>query len=145
KLSIKQVQTSPSFQRYLIGEELKIDIVADVGFRVGVPELIGNYMVDTLKNIAVNKVGCLLGRTDAKDFVDLYFILKREPFDIFELIESGQRKDGGLEPFVWASLIAAVERLTVLPRMIQPISLPELQKFFLDLRDKILLSLKPKE
>ena len=144
-LAVKQVQTSPSFQRYLIGEELKIDVVAEVGFRVGVPELIENYMVDTLKNIAVNKVGCLLGRLDAKDFVDLYFISKQEPFDIFELLSLGQQKDGGLEPFVWASLIAEVKRLVVLPRMIKPISLQELQGFFLELRNKILNSLKPKD
>ncbi len=143
KLSIKQIQTSPSFQRYLIGDELKIDVVADVGFRVGVPELIDHYMVDTLKNIAVNKVGCLLGRTDAKDFVDLYFILQQEPFDIFELISLGEKKDGGLEPFVWASLIAQVQNLTILPRMIKPVSLEELRQFFLQLRDRILKSLKP--
>lgn len=140
---VQQVQTSPSFQRYLLDDELKLDVVADVGFRVGVPELIGDYMVDTLKNIAVNKVGCLLGRLDAKDFVDLYFILKREPYDIFELLTLGQQKDGGLEPFVWASLIAEVKRLAVLPRMIETLSLEELRKFFLELHDQILKSLKP--
>ena len=144
KRPVQQVQTSPGFMRYLIGKELKVDVVGDVGFRVGSPELIENYMVDTLKNLAVNKVCAILGRLDAKDYVDLYWILKEGHFDIFELLSLGQQKDGGLEPFVWASLIADVERLAILPRMIQPISLNDLRRVFLSLRDTILDQIRPR-
>lgn len=141
---LEHVQTSPGFMRFLIGKELKIDVVADVGFRVGAPELIDNFMVDTLKNIAVNKVGCILGRFDAKDYVDLYYLLKFHHFDIFELFKLGAQKDAGLEPFIWASLIADVEKLSIMPRMIQPLELKEVQSFFLKLRDTILDQIKPK-
>lgn len=140
---LHRVQTTPGFMRFQIGGELKIDVVGDVGFRVGTPELIDNFMVDNLKNIAVNKVGAILGRLDAKDYIDLYLILTKTDFDIFELIELGQQKDGGLEPFVWASLIADVTRLKIFPRMIVKIELEELKVFFLKLRDKILLKIKP--
>src|SRR3990167_3078434 len=105
---VKQIQTSPAFMRYLVADELQVDMVGDVAFRVGAPELVGDFMVDSLKNIAVNKVCCLLGRLDAKDYVDLYLLLKDKKFDIFELIELGQKKDAGLEPFVWASLVGDV-------------------------------------
>ncbi|MBI1909238.1 MAG: nucleotidyl transferase AbiEii/AbiGii toxin family protein [Deltaproteobacteria bacterium] len=154
-VSVERVQTSPSFMRYLFGGELKVDVVADVGFRVGSPELVGDYMVDTIKNIAVNKVGCLLGRLDAKDYVDLYLILKKypvgesplgeAPFDIFELLSLGQKKDAGLEPFVWASLITDVKTLTLLPRMITEVTLSELRDFFLSLRDQILDKIQPEK
>ena len=126
-------------------EILKIDLVKDVPVQFGKIKKVRGVFVDSIENIAVNRLLAIFGRTDAKDFVDLYFILRQEPFDIFELIELGRQKDGGLEPFIWASLIAEVKRLPVLPRMIEEVSLKELEKFFLELRDKILLSLKPKE
>lgn len=140
---VQQVQTSPGFMRFRF-DELKVDVVTDIPFRVGVPELIDDYMVDNLKNITVNKVGCILGRLDAKDYIDLYFLLTENDFDIFELISLGQNKDAGLEPFIWASLIADVEKLVVMPRMIKPIDKQELVRFFLDLRDEILDKINPK-
>ena len=142
---VEQIQISPGFMRFRFAEDLKVDVVTDIPFRVGIPELIDNYMVDNLKNIAVNKVGCILGRLDAKDYVDLYFLLTENNFDIFELITLGQNKDAGLEPFVWASLIADVKNLVVMPRMIRPIRKDQLVEFFLNLRDKILDKINPKQ
>lgn len=147
-VKVEQVQKSPGFLRYYLGEGLKLDVMNDVGFRVGIPELLQSFMVDNLKNIAVNKVTAILGRLDAKDYIDLYFILtqdRSQSWDIFELLELGQKKDGGLDPFVWASLIADVKKLTLLPRMVQPLSLGEMQNFFLGLRDQILDRMKPKK
>ncbi len=142
-LSIQQIQKSPYFLRYLVEGELKVDVVGDIPFRVEVPFLKDGIVLDTLKNIAVNKVCAILGRWDSKDYVDLYFILKEHSFDIFELLSLGQQKDGGLEPFVWADLIAGVKNFRLLPRMIKPVSLQELQDFFLKLRDQILDGINP--
>ncbi len=144
-LSFERVQSYPNFARYLIGGELKVDLVTDVGFRVGVPELIEDFMVDSLKNIAVNKVCCLLGRLEVKDYVDLYFLFKNFQFDIFELLTLGQQKDGGLDPFVWASLVVDVKRLSHLPQMIKTVTLKEMQDFFLNLRDQILDQMNPRK
>lgn len=142
-LTIKQTQISPSFMRYQAAGSLQIDLVADVSYRVDAPQLIGNFMVDCVKNIAVNKVGCILGRFEPKDFVDLYFLLENEKYDIFELMELGQNKDGGLEPFVWANLLADVEKMEILPRMVKPLNLKVLKKYFLNLRNRILDRIKP--
>lgn len=140
---IQEVTTAPSFIRFVIGDDLKIDVVGDVGFRVGTPELVDGIMIDSLKNMAVNKVGAILGRLDAKDYVDLYFLITEHSFDIFELLELGSKKDGGLEPFIWSTTIADVERLKILPRMIRPITLEQLREFYLKLRDQILDRIKP--
>ncbi|MBI2345372.1 MAG: nucleotidyl transferase AbiEii/AbiGii toxin family protein [Deltaproteobacteria bacterium] len=139
----ESVQSHRTFLRYRIGEDLKIDVVGDVEVRIGAPELRGDFMVDSLKNIAVNKVCTILGRFDAKDYVDLFFILKENPFDIFDLLRLGQQKDGGLEPFIWASLIADVTKLKVFPKMIRQVTPEELHAFFLTLRDTILERLNP--
>lgn len=142
-VGVRTVQASPGFKRFQIGEGLQVDVVADVDFRVGAPDLVGSFMVDSVKNIAVNKVCAILGRLDAKDYVDLYTILRHETFDIFELLSLGQKKDAGLDPFIWASLLADVRKLTILPRMVRPIETKNLQGFFLDLRDKVLDHLHP--
>jgi predicted nucleotidyltransferase component of viral defense system len=136
-------RSSPTFRRYRVGGELLLDLVHDVDFRVGAPELIEGIMVDCVKNIAVNKVSAMLGRLDAKDYVDLYFILKTYDFDIMELIALAHNKDAGMEPFVWSRVIGDVDTLSILPRMIKNIDLDELKAFFHDLRGYILDSTKP--
>ncbi|MBI4676853.1 MAG: nucleotidyl transferase AbiEii/AbiGii toxin family protein [Elusimicrobia bacterium] len=140
--TVESAQASPGFLRFRVGASLQVDLVADVDFRVGAPELIGGFMVDTIKNIAVNKVCAILGRLDAKDYVDLYAIFQHEAFDVFELLELGQKKDAGLDPFVWASLLAEIVKLPVLPRMVRPLDRKALDRFFLGLRDSILDRLK---
>lgn len=143
-VKLERVQTSPGFQRFMASKGLKIDVVSDVAWRWGIPELRESFMIDNLKNIAINKVGAILGRLDAKDYIDLYLILKREKWDIFELITLAQKKDGGLEPFAWAGIIADAERLAVLPRMIAPLDLAHLKSFYRDLRNRILDRINPK-
>jgi len=142
-ISATPLQRSPGFLRYELNGELKVDFVVDVAFRVGEPASIDTLMIDSIQNIAINKVCAILGRLDAKDYVDLFFIQKEHQFDIFELLRLGQQKDAGLDPFVWASLIAEVSQLVILPRMLRPISLEELASFYLQLRDDILDYIKP--
>lgn len=139
-----QRQKAPSFLRYEVSGELQVDIVADVEFRVGSPELISNFMVDSVKNIAVNKVTAILGRFDPKDFVDLYLLLSEKGFDIFELLELGKHKDAGLDLFVWSSLLESAERISILPRMIRDdVSIAEIKAFYSSLRDELLDRIKP--
>jgi hypothetical protein len=142
-ISAVPLQRSPGFLRYELNGELKVDFVVDVAFRVGEPVSIETLKIDTIKNIAVNKVCAILGRLDAKDYADLFFIQNNYQFDIFELLQLGQQKDGGLDLFVWASLIAEVSQFAILPRMIQTVSLEELGSFYLQLRDDILDRIKP--
>lgn len=143
KIQVSQQQKAPSFLRYELGGELQVDIVADVPFRVGAPELVEDFMVDSLENIAVNKVTAILGRFDPKDYVDLYYLLTESGFDIFDLLEQGRQKDSGMEIFTWASLLESVDRIAILPRMIRELDLDELRSFYHSLRDTLLDSIKP--
>ena len=144
-LEATQLQKAPGFVRYQIAGELQVDLVADVQFRVGSPELVDDFMVDSLKNIAVNKVTAILGRFDPKDYVDLYLLLT-EPdlgLDILDLLALGGKKDAGLDRFVWASLLESAERVVMLPRMIRQIELSEVKEFYRGLRDRLLDAMKP--
>lgn len=144
ELSCKTVDVSPTFQRFLVEKLLKIDFVRDVPFRVGTPLLTDEgIFIDTLANIATNKITAILGRLDPKDYVDLYFILNEAGFKLDSLFEGAKKKDAGFELFTWASLLGDVETFQVLPRMIKPLRLDQLKRFFLALRKKLVLSLKP--
>lgn len=135
--------SSPTFRRFLVERHLRVDFVSDVEFRVGAPVLKEGHMVDAVKNIAVNKVTAIFGRLDVKDYVDLYMLLEREPWDLWELLALARQKDGGLEPFRWAGVLADVETFTVLPRMIVPLTLDQLKHRVREWRAQIVDRLKP--
>lgn len=137
-ITVVRDRSSPTFRRYLLDGGLRVDLVRDIDFRVGAPELRGAIMVDTPKNIAVNKVTALYGRLDPKDYVDFYFLMQTYAFDLMELLKLAQQKDAGLEYFQWAKVIADAETLTVLPRMIKPLKLDALKIFFRNVRDRVL-------
>jgi hypothetical protein len=135
---------TPQFIRLRHPEGLRVDLVHDIPFRVGVPVRRGAWLVDTLDNIALNKVAAIQGRLDVKDYVDLYLLLKDHPPRILTWLGQAKQKDASIEPFLWSRLIGDVETFRVLPRMIVPLELPELTAFYRDLRRLILASLKPR-
>ena len=134
---------TPQFIRLRHPEGLRVDVVHDVPFRVGVPVRHGTWPIDTLDNITLNKVTAIQGRLDVKDYVDLYLLLKDDPSRILSWLSQATQKDASIEPFLWSRLIGDVETFRVLPRMIVPLQLPELVAFYRNLRRLILASLKP--
>lgn len=136
---------APRFIRLRWADELRLDFVQDVPFRVGVPVAHGAWQVDSLENITVNKITAIQGRLDAKDYVDLYFLLKQKDAaaEILRLLEAAQQKDASIDPFVWSRIIGDVETLRTLPRMITTVTLDELVAFYQSLRRRILAALKP--
>ena len=134
---------TPQFIRLQHPEGLRVDVVHDVPFRVGIPVRQGTWLVDTLDNITLNKVTAIQGRLDVKDYVDLYLLLKDRPERILTWLAQARQKDASIEPFVWSRLIGDVKTFRVLPRMIVPLQLPELVAFYGNLRRLILTSLKP--
>lgn len=86
--------------------------------------------VDSLLDIAVNKLSTVNQRSSVKDFVDLYYLLDK--FTIWDLIE-GVRVKFRQEFDYWilgSDLEYVVEKFDTLPRMIKSLTLDELKKFF---------------
>lgn len=48
--------------------------------------------IDSLMDIAVNKVHAIATRTNARDFVDLYFIVKKTGQTVADLIKTARNK-----------------------------------------------------
>lgn len=124
------------------GSSLKLDMVRDVGPQFGERHICHGIVVDSLDNIAANKVTAILARTDVKDFVDLYFILQAG-YDLKHLIAQARQKDLGLTEFYLGHMMRQVTRLDAMPELRQPLSLETLQEFYLGLADELLREASP--
>ena len=134
---------TPRYIRLRIQDGLRVDVVQDVPFRVGVPVRSGTWQVDSLENITLNKITAIQGRLDVKDYVDLYALLKDRPGEMLWLLTEAKRKDASIDPFTWSKVIGDVETFRILPRMITPVELKALVAFYRALRRTILTHLKP--
>jgi len=127
------------------GEEprLKVDLVRDPGPQFGEPFTAEGVRVDAALNIAVNKVTAL-SRLAARDYVDLFFLL-RSGFKFDELLERAKQKDRGLEEFYLAMALRAVDKIgpADLPKMLKPLDLDELKAYFLALAAIVAQRVKP--
>jgi len=97
-----------------------------------------NIEIDSLKDIATNKLITINQRTDIKDFVDLYFLLKKK-YSIWDLLYSAEVKFKKLDIDI---LLLAQDFLKIydfhsLPKMIIPIKLSQLKIFYRNLAKKL--------
>lgn len=85
--------------------------------------------VDSLLDIAVNKIFAVTQRIEVKDFVDLYFLLQK--FSVWDLREGVRIKfQRDLEPMMLGADLLSVEDFTFLPTMYVPLTLNQLKVFF---------------
>ena len=138
--------STPTFQQFYLTKPdmppLKLDLVWDFGPQYGERRTTNGIVVDSLSNIAANKVTAILGRTEVKDFVDLYYLL-RSGYELKTLIALAQQKDLGLTEFYLAYSMRQVVRFVTLPAMLLPVTLEELRAFYLGLADDLLQEINP--
>lgn len=90
--------------------------------------------VDSLLDIAVNKLHAVLTRKKARDFIDLYFILKDDHYNLELLLEKIKEKyDWPVDPLYLASRLLEAENVKDYPRMIKEFSKEEMVDFYLSL------------
>jgi predicted nucleotidyltransferase component of viral defense system len=146
--TVTSVLSTPTLQRLELaapgGPPIKLDLARDVDQQFGQHLRAGRVVVDSLDNIGANKVAAIFGRTDAKDFVDLYFLLQAGQ-DFRTLVEYAKQKDSGLTEFWLAGMLRQAQRLTRLPIMLKPIDLDPLKSFYLELADHLLRQIRPPE
>lgn len=85
--------------------------------------------IDNLLDISCNKFSALFDRHDMKDFVDIYFIDK-EKMKFEEVYSHAKNKHVGLDDYWLSQALRYINDLTILPRMIKPVAIKELQDFF---------------
>lgn len=103
--------------------------------------------VDSLKDIASNKLLALFGRAALRDFVDLYYLVKKAGFSKSDLIRDSQKKDPGFDLY-WFGV--ALDRIKTYEKdsaemllLLEPVDFKELLSFFDQWREDIVQELKP--
>ena len=88
-------------------------------------------LVDSLEDLAANKMMTLMDRVESKDFADLYFLLHENHITldrIRSLVE--QKFHFAINPITLGAEFAKVRLITNLPRMIKPLTIQQLKDFF---------------
>jgi predicted nucleotidyltransferase component of viral defense system len=111
------------------GYKLKLDFSFYPYKQLEKGDLIENLPIDSLFDIATNKIVTVSQRNDVKDFVDLYYLLQK--FSLWDLISAAKLKFKlEIDPFLLATDFLKVEDFTFLPKMIKPLTLPDLKAFY---------------
>ena len=126
-----RVRTGPGFVRLEVPDAanvLRVDIASDTAPRLVTSDtVVGAVRVEALVDQRANKMVALLGRSELRDLVDLYFI-ERAGLPVAEGFADALSKDGGMDPgwFAWA---LEQVKIAVLPGLLEPLDLNEVRAF----------------
>jgi hypothetical protein len=113
--ALEPVQTFPDFRRYLarrVQETCIVDLVIDrVPMLDFEKRMVGQLRIDTIREIAANKICTVLGRAQIKDLVDLKFLLA-SGIDLSATLTDAVRKDVAVDP---ATLAWVLDQITISP------------------------------
>ena len=115
------------------GERVEMDFAQDTPYRLAPVEESAEYhiQIDNLTDIAANKLSALFDRAEPKDFVDVYFLCQ-EVMTFAELVEQARNKHVGIDDYWLAVALQRVTQVEFLPRLIKPVTIEQLQTFFLE-------------
>lgn len=123
--AVESVQSHRDFKRWLLRTETEsvvVDLVRERVPQVHEKVLRDGLLTDPPEEITANKICALVGRSEIRDLIDLYF-LERAGFRVERFIEDAARKDGGVTPAVLAWVLSGLNVPDELPGGAHPASL----------------------
>lgn len=135
----KTIRKLKSFYEILVTKAdlvCPVHLALDSPFRFEEPkESLWGVRIDTLVDIATNKLLTLFARVEPRDFVDVFFLVK-EVFSLNELIEKSKQKDSGFDEYYLAIAFHQAKELpddiSKLPvEMIKPLDVKEMKGYFI--------------
>ena len=139
KADIQSVSYEQSFNRNLfflqVGkDQIKTEFTYFPFTRIEQGKKIGKLSIDSLLDIAVNKVFTIYQKPRVRDFIDLYTILQKEKdWDVDGLVKKAQIKfDTFVDAIQLGGQFTKAETLNDYPTMLKPLTEKEWQRFFLD-------------
>lgn len=124
---------APAFRRVLLTsrehETVRVDLILDMTERVGPPPSDRDgLLLDPPEEILANKLCAILGRSEPRDLVDLFY-LEKAGHRIIDAVPAARRKDAGLTPgqLAWAISQVPLDRLP--EGLLAPLPLDELRAF----------------
>ncbi|PIP28377.1 MAG: hypothetical protein COX29_01510 [Candidatus Moranbacteria bacterium CG23_combo_of_CG06-09_8_20_14_all_35_22] len=137
-LGIKKIDIQQSFNRNLIFLYLKEDVIKTEFTYFPFPRIEkkikrNKLFVDSLEDIAVNKLFTVYQKPRSRDFIDLYLIMKKTNWKIERLIKKAKIKfDWHIDYLQLGSQFMLSKTVKDYPRMILELKNEEWQKFFID-------------
>ncbi|MEW6680850.1 MAG: nucleotidyl transferase AbiEii/AbiGii toxin family protein [bacterium] len=149
---IQRQRALHSFVELLVNlgnESTIIHLALDTPFRFEEVKEFPHYpglKVDSLVDIASNKLLCLFGRANLRDFIDIYLLIRKGLFSPKELTEKAKKKDPGFDLY-WLGV--ALERIktfeensTEMLLLVEPVDFQDLLAFFGKWKKEIASELK---
>jgi len=142
---IKSVEYQFSFNRNLFfldltdGDKIKTEFTYFPFSRIESKKKIGNLYIDSLLDIAVNKVFTIYQKPRSRDFIDLYFILQKDKnLVLSDLVKKAQIKfDNYLDPIQLGTQYLKARELKDFPNMLIKIKDKVWQDFFVSEAKKL--------
>ena len=142
---IKKVEFQQSFNRNLFfldltdNDKIKTEFTYFPFERIEKKEKMGDLFVDSLLDIAVNKVFTIYQRPRSRDFIDLYFILEKDTgLKLDDLVKKAQIKFGNyIDPIQLGAQYMKAKELKDFPKMLVDIKENVWQDFFIAEAEKL--------
>ncbi len=136
KLGFEKFEYNTSFNRNLFflifpDLELKLEFTYFPFSQISKPHKRMSVKVDSIEDIAVNKLFTIYQKPRSRDFIDLYQICKKYHFSVEKLIKKAKIKfDWHIDPIKLGAQFLLAEELKDYPNLIEPLEEDEWQGFF---------------
>lgn len=136
KLGFRDFSFNTSFNRNIFilqfqNEQLKLEFTYFPFKPVDKPLIKQNVKIDSILDIAVNKLFTIYQKTRSRDFMDLYMIIKKYGFTLQELIAKAKIKfDWHIDLIKLGSQLMEAKKVKDYPRLIEPLNEKDWQIFF---------------
>ena len=124
-------------------ERLKVDFNYYPFSRISKGLKVKNIVIDSDYDIAVNKVHTIVMQPRARDFIDIYFLMREKKYVLRDLLKQAKIKfDWHIDAIQLGSRFLQVRDVGDFPRMIKKVNHREWQDFFVEeakrLKDEII-------
>lgn len=143
-VGIKNIEYQQSFNRNLFFLRTDTDVIkTEFTYfpfaRIEQKEIFGNLFIDSLIDIAVNKLFTIYQNPRSRDFIDLYLIIKYNPaLAIDLLIDKAKVKfDHHIDPVQLGAQYMKVKELKDYPQMLKKLDEKVWQEFFIKEAEKL--------
>lgn len=116
------------------GRKFKIDFNYYPQPRISIKKKYKNLHIDSIYDIAVNKVHTMFMKPRARDYIDIYFIIAQEKYPMEQLILDAKAKfDWHIDPLLLGSQLKKITDIADLPKMLVSFDQKDMEQFFLKL------------
>jgi predicted nucleotidyltransferase component of viral defense system len=144
KLQVKKIDRSQFcglFSYYLTfsdGQVLKLDFNYYPFPRIEKGKKYHQLTIDSLEDIAANKVHTIFMKPRSRDYVDLYFIMQNTAFSLPQIIKNAKAKfDWHIDSMTLASQLMRVKDLHDIPKIIIPYNQGSIEKYIINLATEL--------